>query len=273
MAFDITELAGSLKAVLPPELQSYALVVAALLAGLRTGEVSEADLRTHVGEDQQLASSLQCLTGQSVELSNAVLSFDNANTGDIRIQSAAGRDVIGISINYYSERTERLLPAPASVDEEALKTTFSQATRAHLTGNLWEARRLYGKTLSLDPFYPHAAERLALVERQLVPILFLGEGGMGKTLLLRDAHERYIRAAIKSSAVLLERATDHLLIDLRWNDTSYVYGLKRISRLFARLDVKYDTVDMGSFAARPNLERQTNKGSTKPKAKKRRRKP
>ncbi len=42
---------------------------------------------------------------------------------------------------------------------------FSQATHAHIRGDLWEAKRLYEQVLAIAPFYPRAAERLAEVKR------------------------------------------------------------------------------------------------------------
>jgi hypothetical protein len=65
------------------------------------------------------------------------------------------------NIFYTAEQANRA----ANIEEAT--TTFSEATRKHITGDLWSAKRLYEKTLSLDPFYPQAEEKLKLVKHQL----------------------------------------------------------------------------------------------------------
>jgi len=97
MTPETIELTTKLTEMLPQELQSYALVVAVLVAGLRRGDISEANIQAQISKDSKLASSFQCLSGQDVSLSDTVLSFEGGNTGDVHVQSVAGRDVVSIS--------------------------------------------------------------------------------------------------------------------------------------------------------------------------------
>lgn len=48
-----------------------------------------------------------------------------------------------------------------------LEAVFSQATQALLKGDLWEAKRLYERVLSVDPFYPKCKERIQHIEKTL----------------------------------------------------------------------------------------------------------
>lgn len=52
-------------------------------------------------------------------------------------------------------------------DSTKVAKLFTEGIRAHVRGHLWEAKRYYEMTLTEDPFYPQAAEKLDQVQRQI----------------------------------------------------------------------------------------------------------
>ena len=97
------EIKKLLQAALPSALHSKVDTLAELLFAIANGTISKETFQSVIEESNTLQKLVQALDGQNFSLPIAQISFgSDSQTGDIKIRDVVGRDVIGITINYYS---------------------------------------------------------------------------------------------------------------------------------------------------------------------------
>lgn len=112
---DRASLETSLQATLPAGLRNTAPILAQLVAAIITGKLSAEAAQAQIAADQTLTTALHALTDREIAVGGKVISFEGAQTGDVMIDSIAGRDVIKITVNVSYQppaSNTQLSPAP-----------------------------------------------------------------------------------------------------------------------------------------------------------------
>lgn len=123
---DRASLETALRAALPEGQQDTAPVLARLVSKVAAGELKAEEAQAQIVADEGLKAALRALSGHEVEAGNKVVSFEGAQTGDVKIDAVAGRDVIKITVNVYNQPPALVQPStPSNGAQPAPKTNAS----------------------------------------------------------------------------------------------------------------------------------------------------
>ncbi|NTU86016.1 MAG: TIR domain-containing protein [Chloroflexales bacterium] len=78
--------------------------------------------QAQIAADEALTAALRALTGREVVAGGTVVSFEGAQTGDVKIDTVAGRDVIKVTVNVYYQ------PPVSDTAQSPVPSTGAQPT-------------------------------------------------------------------------------------------------------------------------------------------------
>lgn len=175
----MSSLEASLRSALPADLHGAVPPLARLLSGVVSGQTEVAIAQQTITIDEELKATLRALNGQRVEVGGKLVSFEGAQTGDVKIDVVAGRDVVTVNLTVQQ-------PTPSPALHQLRAPTADFVGREKEIVQLVEA-------------FTRAANSGAAAAITGVR----GMGGIGKSeLALKVAHE--LRGAFPDGQLLIE---------------------------------------------------------------------